>query len=105
MLLMEPRFNNCLLDDSSDEVDEVTDGEENMVHEQAPDLGFTNIDQINDATVDVLMPGKEQTKKDDGELYVGQRFTTKDKMQSAVNLYSLRVHRQYQLQIQHLVCG
>ncbi|KAL6512976.1 hypothetical protein OROHE_019766 [Orobanche hederae] len=80
-----------------DEADEGIDGEEYIVYEQAPIPGFTNIDQINDAVVDASMQGKECPQKDDGELYIGQRFTTKDEMQTAVKLYSLRVHPQYQV--------
>ncbi|KAL6587850.1 hypothetical protein OROMI_000828 [Orobanche minor] len=79
-------INNDLIDDYSDEADEGIDGEEYIIYEQAPIPGFTNIDQINDAVVDASMQGKECPQKDDGELYIGQRFTKKDEMQAAVKL-------------------
>ncbi|KAL6560408.1 hypothetical protein OROGR_003967 [Orobanche gracilis] len=93
------QINNDLLE----EIIEETGGGMNeedivMIYEDAPGDEFTNIDRINDAVADVVIPRQESCKPNDsGELYVGQRFNSKDELQTAVKVYSLKAHQQYQV--------
>ncbi|KAL3510990.1 hypothetical protein ACH5RR_030391 [Cinchona calisaya] len=77
-LLYGTSIDNNSLNSDDEAEDEESEPEEPISYEEAPTSEFTNIEGLNSATIYVSISCKQAAAVDDGELYAGKRFVTKE---------------------------
>lgn len=95
---MDDTYINNDLSNYENEAEQEEIAKEFMSYEEAPAPEFINVEQVTSAIVDALISHRRSiTLSNNGKLYVGQRFTTKEALQNAVKSYSIRVHQQFEV--------